>query len=85
MSVLAPPRSPPLTRHLPGRTACASRFPLLPLACVCGLLFFVGLSTGPFYRIGMRCALKNLPPKGGVWGAGKGKLEAMVPLSRPPA
>src|SRR6266542_7058630 len=68
MSVLASPRSPPVTRRLPGRTACLPRSPLLPLALACGLLFFVGLSTGPFYRTeGLRALVAVEMLRSGDW------------------
>src|SRR6266436_361949 len=68
MSVLAPPRSPPWRRQSPGRTACLPRSPLLPLVFACGLLFFVGLSTGPFYRTeGLRALVATEMLRGGDW------------------
>src|SRR5215831_21298270 len=68
MSVLVPPRSPPLTRRWSGWTACLPRSPLLPLVLACGLLFFVGLSTGPFYRTeGLRALVAVEMLRSGDW------------------
>ncbi|MBI1918451.1 MAG: glycosyltransferase family 39 protein [Planctomycetes bacterium] len=68
MSVLAPPRSPPLTRRWSGGTACSPCSPLLPLAFACGLLFFVGLWTGPFYRTeGLRALVAAEMLRSGDW------------------
>src|SRR4051794_7301299 len=61
MSVLAPPRSPP-------GTTCASGLPLLPLVLACGVLFFVGLGTGPSYRTeGLRALVAAEMLRGGDW------------------
>src|SRR5437773_11846696 len=68
MSVLAPSRSPPLRRPSSGRRAGLPRSPLLPLVFACGLLFFVGLSTGPFYRTeGLRALVAAEMLRSGDW------------------
>src|SRR5262249_11366894 len=68
MAVLAPPRSRPGTGHSQARTVPSLRSPLLPLVVACGLLFFVGLSTGPFYRTeGLRALVAAEMLRSGDW------------------